>query len=223
MIVTIDGPSGVGKSTATKALAARLRFEYLDTGAMYRAVALAALRCGAALHDVGAVAATLACLRVTVPPGQVFLNGEDVTAHVRTPEVSQAASKVAAIPAVRQFLAEAQRSAAAGRDVICEGRDQGTFVFPDAECKFFLTADPGTRAERRAAELAAGGRPVGVEIVLADQHERDSRDAGRDFAPMRPAADAITLDTTYLAVEDLIDKLENLVRARGRCRGEGIR
>ena len=155
MIVTIDGPSGVGKSTVTKALAARLGFEYLDTGAMYRAVALAMRRRSISLDDRAAVTAALAGLDVSVPPGRVLLAGEDVTAAIRTPEVSQGASKVAVIPAVRRFLAGEQQKAAAGRDVVCEGRDQGTFVFPDAACKFFLTGDPRVRAARRAAELRA--------------------------------------------------------------------
>jgi cytidylate kinase len=212
MIVTIDGPAGVGKSTVTKALAARLGFEYLDTGAMYRAVALAMIRCGIALDDEAAVTAALAGLSIAMPPGRVVLNGEDVSAPIRTPEVSQGASKVAAIPAVRRFLAAEQRRAAAGRNMVCEGRDQGTFVFPDAERKFFLTADPRVRAERRAAELAVKQSGITVESVLADQLERDRRDAERHLAPMIPAPDAIIVDTTHLTIEEVLAKLEAALR-----------
>jgi cytidylate kinase len=211
-IVTIDGPSGVGKSTVTRALAARLGFEYLDTGAMYRAVALAMLRRGISPDDRAGVEAALAEVRVEVPPGRVLLGGEDVTALIRTPEVSQAASKVAVIPAVRRFLADEQRKEAAGRDVVCEGRDQGTFVFPNAECKFFLVAEPRVRAERRAAELREKGQEVSVEEVLAAQQERDRRDAARDLAPMRPAADAVTVDTTHLTAEQVLELLEKHIR-----------
>jgi cytidylate kinase len=214
MIVTIDGPSGVGKSTVTKALAARLGFEYLDTGAMYRAVALAVLRRGLRCDDPAAVAGVLAGLRVSVRSGRVLLDDEDVSAFIRTPEVSQGASRVAVIAAVRRFLAGEQRTAAAGRATVCEGRDQGTFVFPDAACKFFLTADPRVRAQRRAAELLAKGQSVTVEGVLADQEARDRRDAERDLAPMRPAHDAVVLDTTHLTTEQVIEKLEQIVRAR---------
>jgi cytidylate kinase len=213
MIVTIDGPSGVGKSTVTKALAARLGFEYLDTGATFRAVALAMIRRGIDLDDHAAVGAALASLHVELPPGRVLLNGEDVSTAIRTPEVSQGASKVAVIASVRRFLAAEQRTAAAGRDVVCEGRDQGTIVFPDAACKFFLTGDPRVRAERRAAELAAKGQIVTVEEVLADQDERDRRDAERALAPMQPAPDAVIVDTTHLTTEEVIAKLEQTVRS----------
>jgi len=215
MIITIDGPSGVGKSTVTSEVAARLGFEYLDTGAMFRAVALAMNRRGISLDDHAAVSDALAGLRVEQSPGRVLLNGEDVSDAVRTPVVSQGASKVAVVVAVRVFLAGEQRAAANGRDIICEGRDQGSFVFPHAECKFFLTADPRVRAERRAAELAAKGQSVSVEAVLADQTERDARDASREIAPMRPAPDAIIVDTTHLTTEAVIDQIERAVR---RCR-----
>jgi cytidylate kinase len=215
MIITIDGPSGVGKSTVTQGLATRLGFEYLDTGAMFRAVALAILRRGVPLDDHDAVGAALAGLHVELPAGRVLLNGEDVSTAIRTPEVSQGASKVAVIAAVRRFLAAEQRLTAAGRDIVCEGRDQGSFVFTDAACKFFLTADPRVRAERRAAELAAKGQPTTVEAVLADQAERDARDALREIAPMVPAPDAVVVDTTHLNTEQVIAQLHEAVE---RCR-----
>jgi cytidylate kinase len=213
MIVTIDGPSGVGKSTVTRSLAARLGFEYLDTGATYRAVALAMIRREIPLEDHAAVASALTGLRIEMPPGHVLLDGEDVSAAIRTPEVSQGASRVAVIPAVRRFLVDVQRAAADGRNVVCEGRDQGTVVFPDAECKFFLEADARVRAERRAEELAAKGQIVTVEEVLADQEERDRRDAQRALAPMKAAPDAVTVDTTHLTTEQVIAKLEATVRS----------
>ncbi|MCI0703225.1 MAG: (d)CMP kinase [Planctomycetia bacterium] len=212
MIITIDGPSGVGKSTVTKALAARLGFEFLDTGAMYRAVALAMQRSGVSLDDFAAVESALSGMRIEMPPGRVLLNGEDVTALIRSPEVSQGASKVAVIPAVRHFLAAEQRRIAEGRDIVCEGRDQGTFVFPNAERKFFLTADSRVRAERRANELKAKGQDVSVEQVLAEQTERDHRDAERDLAPMVPAQDAIPVDTTHLSIAEVIEQLESHIR-----------
>jgi len=207
MIVTIDGPAGSGKSTAARGLAARLGFDYLDTGAMFRAVGLA-LR-GAADAD-----AVLAVIHLEMPPGRVLLDGRDVTDDIRTPEASQAASRVAVVPAVRRFLAAEQRRIAGGRNIVCEGRDQGTAVFPDAACKFYLTADPHARAERRHRELVAKGEAVALADVLAQQRERDARDAGRADAPMRPADDAVLVDTTGLTVDAVVARLEEVVR---RC------
>src|SRR5438067_1380445 len=142
MIVTIDGPAGAGKSSAARMLAQRLGFEFLDTGAMYRAVALAALRAGLDLHDQAGLTRLLTTLTLDMPPGRVLLNGEDVTTAIRTGAVTAATSPVADSPAVRRHLVALQRAVAAGRDVVCEGRDQGTVVFPEAACKFFLKADP---------------------------------------------------------------------------------
>jgi cytidylate kinase len=147
-----------------------------------------------------------------MPPGRVLLNGEDVTDAIRTPDVSQGASKVAVIPAVRRFLAAEQRRIAAGRKMVCEGRDQGSFVFPGAERKFFLVADPRVRAARRAAELTEKGQPTTAEEVFAHQEERDRRDAERDLAPMRPAPDAVVVDTTHLTTEEVIALLEERIR-----------
>lgn len=217
MIVTIDGPSGVGKSTATRELAARFGFEYLNTGAMYRAVALAMHRLGVPTTDADAVGAVLGGVRVEMPPGKVMLNGADVSGLIRTPEVSRGASEVAVHRAVRLLLVAAQRAAAVGRDIVCDGRDQGSFVFPAAECKFYLTADPHVRAERRAAELACGGAAVSVADVLRDQEARDRRDAGRDLGPMRPAPDAVVVDTTTLTTAEVVARLENIVLAVRSC------
>jgi cytidylate kinase len=179
---------------------------------MYRAVALAGLRAGLDLADRAAVEAMLPELSVLLPAGRVLLNGGDVTAAIRAPEVSQGASKVAAVPAVRRFLVALQRATAAGRDAVCEGRDQGTFVFPCAERKFYLVADPLIRAERRAAELCAKGRHTTAAEQLREQEERDRRDAERDTAPMRPAADALVIDTSLRDIPAVVALLESVVR-----------
>jgi cytidylate kinase len=216
MIVTIDGPAGAGKSTAAKTLARRLGFDFLDTGAMYRAVTLAALRAGCDLADEAALTRLVAGLTLEMPPGRVLLGGEDVTERIRTPEVTAGTGKVASSPAVRRRLVELQRAVAAGRDVVSEGRDQGTIVFPNAARKFFLVADPTERARRRHREMLARGETVAWEEVLAAQQARDALDAARDIAPMVPAPDAILLDSTGLTLEQVVDRMEQEVR---RCTG----
>lgn len=214
MIITIDGPAGAGKSSAARALAQRLGFEYLDTGAMFRAVTLAALRQGIDRTDQAALAQLLTNLGLEMPPGRVLLHGEDVTAAIRTTTVTEASGPIANSPVVRQYLARLQRQWAVGRNLVCEGRDQGTVVFPDAACKFFLVADPWERARRRQRDLAARGETVALEEVLRAQEERDRRDASRDLAPMVPAPDAILLDSTALTLEQVVDRMEIEVR---RC------
>jgi len=214
MIVTIDGPAGAGKSTAARMLAKRLAFDFLDTGAMYRAVTLAALRSNCDLADQVALSRLLESIRLDMPPGRVHLNGEDVSDAIRTPAVTAASGAIASSPIVRKKLVEWQRQIAAGRDFVCEGRDQGTIVFPDALCKFFLVADPQERARRRHRELTARGETVTFEAILAAQEERDSRDAARDIAPMVPAPDAIQLDSTKLTLEEVVDRMEQEVRRR---------
>jgi cytidylate kinase len=214
MNVTIDGPAGSGKSTAARGRAARLGFDYLDTGAMFRAVGLALLDRGVDSADGPAVAAVLGVIHVEMPPGRVLLDGRDVTDAIRSPTAAQMASKVAVVPAVRAFLAAEQRRIAAGRNIVCEGRDQGTAVFPDAAVKFFVTATPEARAERRFRELRAKGEAVTFDRVLADQRERDARDATREVAPMKAAADAVVIDTTGLSADDVLARLEEVVR---RC------
>lgn len=214
MIVTIDGPAGAGKSSAARQLARRLNFDFLDTGAMYRAVALSALRAGLDLHDENALARLVETLRLEMPAGRVLLDGEDVTGCIRTPEVTAATGPVADSPAVRRRLVAWQRRLAAGRDVVCEGRDQGTIVFPDAACKFFLFADPTERARRRQRDLAARGVAQNLDEVLRAQHERDARDAARDIAPMVPAADAVHLDSTRLEPDEVVAAMEQIIRRR---------
>jgi CMP/dCMP kinase len=211
MIVTLDGPAGAGKSSAAKALAGRLGFDYLDTGAMYRAVTLAVLRAGIDPLDQQAVTELLAQLRLDMSPGRVLLNGEDVTEQIRAAKVTYASGRVADSPIVRRRLVELQREWAAGRNIVCEGRDQGTVVFPDAACKFFLTADAQERARRRQREMAARGEVFAWDEILRAQEERDRRDRARDLAPMIPAADAIILDTTHLGLDQVVERMEEKV------------
>ncbi|MEI7684759.1 MAG: (d)CMP kinase [Planctomycetota bacterium] len=214
MIVTIDGPAGAGKSSAALRLAERLGFAFLDTGAMYRAVALAALRAQCALDDEGVLARLLADLRLEMPAGQVLLNGEDVAPFLRTPEITTASMPIAASRAVRERLVGWQRSIAHARDIVTEGRDQGTLVFPHAECKFFLTAAASERAQRRQRELSARGSTITVDEVLAMQSERDARDEGRTLGPLKQADDAILVETTGLTLEQVVEHLYRLARQR---------
>ena len=214
MIITIDGPGGAGKSTAAKELARRLGFEFLDTGAMYRAVTLAALRAGFDLRDQDALARLTAETCLEMPPGRILLNGHDVSDQIRTHEVTAASGLVADSPVVRRRLGAMQRAVAAGRRMVCEGRDQGTVVFPDAFCKFFLSADPEERARRRQAELAAGGDAVDLTALHRALEERDRRDAARSLAPMKPADDAVVLDSTGLSLAAVVDRMEAEVRRR---------
>ena len=214
MIVTIDGPAGAGKSTAARALARILGFDFLDTGAMFRAVALAALRAGVALTDEAGLSRLLADVRLEMADGCVSLDGEDVSGHIRTPEISAASSVVAASAVVRPRLAALQRRIVAGRDFVCEGRDQGTVVFPDAGCKFFLTADAEERLHRRAGDLRSRGATVEIDALRGEQAERDHRDSHRELAPLRPAADAILVDSTGRTFEEVVSLMEGEVRRR---------
>src|SRR6516162_5994360 len=185
MIITIDGPAGAGKSSAARELARRLGFEVLDTGAMYRAVTLAALGAGIDVRDQAAVSALLPNLRIAMPPGRVILGGDDVTSAIRTADITAASGPVADNPAVRRHLVESQRAIAAGRNLVSEGRDQGTVVFPEAACKFFLIAEAVERARRRQREMAARCESLDLQAILQAQEARDRRDAARDLAPMK--------------------------------------
>jgi cytidylate kinase len=227
-IVAIDGPAGAGKSTASRLVAARLGFAMVDTGAIYRTVALAATRAGVALDDDAGLGALLpgVAIRFGPPaaPGagpRVLLGGEDVSAEIRTPPMSLGASKVSARPVVRAGLLDLQRrlALADGNDgAVLEGRDIGTVVFPDADAKFFLTASPEERARRRHAELQAKGDRSSFEEVLADQLRRDRDDSERAVAPLRPAADAVVVDTSGVPLEDVVASLVREVQARRAAR-----
>jgi cytidylate kinase len=214
MIITIDGPAGAGKSTAARALAKRLGIEFLDTGAMYRAVALAALRAGVPLRDETALRSFVQAVALEMPPGKVLLNGNDVSADLRTQEVSAASSLVATSPAVRERLVYLQRASAEGRSLVCEGRDQGTVVFPDATCKFFLTADAEERARRRQRELTARGETVNLDELIETIRRRDRQDATRAAGPMREAGDAVVIDSTGLSTEQVVARMETEVQWR---------
>lgn len=214
MVVTIDGPAGAGKSTAARGLAKRLGFDFLDTGAMYRAVTLAGLRAGCDLADTRAVVPLLARIEIDMPAGRVILNGEDVSETIRKPEITAASGATAGNPTVRQHLVEQQRRLARDRNIVCEGRDQGTVVFPDAACKFFLSADPRERARRRYQELLGRGEKQSLDVVLQAQEERDRRDAARNIGPMVPADDAIILDSTRMNLDQVLDFMEHEVRRR---------
>jgi cytidylate kinase len=214
MVVTVDGPAAAGKSTAARGLAERLGFEYLDTGAMYRAVTLAALRRGVSFDQEPALEELVGSLRIAVRGRSVLLDGEDVTEAIRDVEVTRASHRLADSPAVRRRMVELQREAARDRNIVTEGRDQGTIVFPDAQCKFFLTARPEVRAQRRHRELTERGQAVALDRVLADQTDRDRRDADRAIAPMVPAPDAVVLDTSNMSLNEVIDALEQHVRRR---------
>ena len=214
-VIAIDGPAGSGKSTLAKLLAARLGFAYLDTGAMYRAVAYLALHEGVAIDD-GASLATLAReARISfAPDGRIVAAERDVSEEIRRPAVSAAVSEVSAHAAVRAVLLDEQRRIGADHDVVIEGRDIGTVVFPAAPVKLFLTASPEIRAERRRSELIAGGEHVGAAETLQAIVARDAYDSQRAVAPLRRAADAVELDTSGLDVEQVVEAARQLVVAR---------
>jgi cytidylate kinase len=222
VVVTIDGPAGAGKSSVAKLLARRLAYRLLDTGAIYRAVALTTQRRGIAWTDGSRCAEVARDLAITFDfvgdKNHVYLAADDVTSEIRTPEISQGASQVSAHPEVRAALLELQRRLGAGGGVVVEGRDTGTVVFPDAHAKFFLTATEEERARRRVDELARTGKPVDYEVTLREIRERDQRDAGRDVAPMIPAADAVIVDSSTQTLEQVVDSLATLVLARAARR-----
>lgn len=215
-VVAIDGPAGAGKSSAARALAARLGLAHVDTGAMYRAVGVLAHERGIALDDDAALATLIDGSRFTVEParGAILVDGRDLSAVIRRPDAGELASRVSTRPVVRERLVALQRALGAGGGIVMEGRDIGTVVFPDAAVKLYLTASPEVRAERRARELRAAGVAVDRAALGRELAERDRRDAERAHSPLRPAADAVVLDTTALSLEAVVDAMEAVARAR---------
>ncbi|MDF0645574.1 MAG: (d)CMP kinase [Nitrospira sp.] len=218
MIVAIDGPAGVGKSTVAKLLAGRLKYLYLDTGALYRAVAWTVLQHGVDMADQEAVAALLpvTSLKMEFENDMVVVrvNGTDVTGHLRNPAVSAAASIVSAVPAVRAWLLPVQRRIGEKGSVVAEGRDIGTKVFPSAGVKFFLEADATVRAERRHRELVAAGHSREIEQTSAEMAGRDSRDRTRTVDPLVPAEDAYHIDTSRLSAAEVVDRMMGIIAAK---------
>jgi len=218
-VVTIDGPAGAGKSTVAKALARRLGYTFLDSGALYRAGAWAARCRGIAWTDGPALGQLIQSLDIRFDSragtSTIAVDAEDVTFEIRRPEISDGASQVSAFPEVRQGLLALQRRIGASGRVVAEGRDMGTVVFPDARAKFFLTAPIEERARRRSQELAESGRPQDLDAVLAEMRMRDQRDSTRAIAPLRRADDAIEIDTGGLSPEEVVSRMASIVRERG--------
>jgi cytidylate kinase len=224
-VIAVDGPSGTGKGTLCLALSEWLGWNFLDSGALYRVLALAAVNRGLALDATDDLAGLAACLPVDFRPDEaaeggirIILDGHDVTGAIRTEECGSAASQVAALPAVRAALLEWQRAVRRAPGLVADGRDMGTVVFPDADLKIFLTASAGERARRRYNQLKAKGNDVSLPALLADIAGRDERDRLRAVSPLVPAADAVVFDTTECGIDEVVERAKALVRARGLAR-----
>ena len=212
--MAIDGPAGAGKSTIARRLAGRLGFLYIDTGAMYRAVALWALRRNVEISDHHRMEQLAIAAGIELEPGRIRLNGEDVTDAIRTAEVSDGASRIAVIPGVRRAMVAKQRALGERTSVVMEGRDIGTVVFPGAEVKIFLDAQPGERVRRRLRDVRAQGGTIGEEDLAAQMSERDARDSTRADAPLAQAPDAVYLDSTGLEIVQVEEAILKIVRSR---------
>jgi cytidylate kinase/pantoate ligase/cytidylate kinase len=211
VIVTIDGPAGAGKSSIARQVADRLGFEFLDTGAMYRAVTLGAIRAKIELDDVDALVQYAKGVQLRWEDHRIFLDGDDVTDEIRSPTVTNAIRYLADLPPVRRQLSTQQRRIAQGRDIVTEGRDQGAEVFPDADCKIFLTASPHERARRRQQQLADAGRHLSIEEILGAQDQRDAEDRNRPIGALRPAADAIVIGSDGMTPEEVLERALEIV------------
>jgi cytidylate kinase len=219
LIIAIDGPSGAGKGTVARTIAGRLGYRHVDTGAMYRAVAWKARHDGVDLGDAHAVASVAAQATFEVN-SKVVIDGHDVTDAIRTPAIDQAAAIVAQYPSVRAVLVDRQRRFAAGGGIVMEGRDIGSVVFPDADVKVYLDADPGERARRRSADAAHAASRIGREGVAEALEVRDRIDRTRTISPLKMAADAVYLDTTHLSISEVVDTVMGLVE-KARQQGKG--
>jgi cytidylate kinase len=214
MIVTIDGPAGAGKSTVTRRLAQQLDFEFLDTGAMYRAVTWCALQRGVDLDDQNALRELAEEIEIEFDDDQVLVNGENVSLAIRQPEVTRNVVKIADAPAVRQYLVQVQRRIAQAGDFVCEGRDQGTVVFPDAFCKIYLTASAHSRALRRAEQMEEANQFVDFDQIVREQELRDRQDLNRKVGRLRKAADAVEVDTDQQSLDEVVSRLVSIVKLR---------
>ncbi|HET6419647.1 MAG TPA: (d)CMP kinase [Geobacteraceae bacterium] len=219
LIIAIDGPSGAGKSTIAKLLADLLGYLYLDTGAMYRTVALKVKESGISIDDESVLADLCRKVNISFKRSKdggcrVFSNGKDVSDAIRTPEISMLTSRISANRSVRDVLVRLQRKIGASGGVVLEGRDIGTVVFPDADIKFFLSASASERGKRRFLELSAKGDPITLEQTIAEVVQRDAQDERREHAPLRRADDAVDIDTTSLSIEEVLSKMEAVIRAK---------
>ncbi|HWC97053.1 MAG TPA: (d)CMP kinase [Candidatus Sulfopaludibacter sp.] len=214
VVIAIDGPAGAGKSTLAKRVASRLGFVYIDTGAMYRAVALWGLRQNISMTDMHRMEQLAIAAEIELAPGRISLNGEDVTDAIRTPDASSGASQVAVIPGVRRAMVAKQREIGQRTSVVMEGRDIGTVVFPDANVKVYLDAAPEERARRRAEEMRARGENPDVRALAEQMRERDQRDSTRADSPLSQAPDAVYLDSTSLSLDEVEEALLKIVRNR---------
>ena len=215
-IVAIDGPAGAGKSTIAKRLAQRIGADYIDTGAMYRAVALKLLRTGTDYNDPEALQTMLDAMDVDFSQGKTILDGEDVSGLIRTPEISALASPSSGVPAVRYKLTALQQTMGKRKSIVMDGRDIGTVVFPDADFKFFLTASADERARRRTEEMRAKGQEADFETIRADIIQRDYQDSHRAFRPLQKAEDAVEIDSTDMSIDSVVDTMMAFIEARDR-------
>jgi cytidylate kinase len=211
LIIAIDGPSGAGKGTVARAIAARLGYRHVDSGAMYRAVAWKSLRANIPLDSEADVARIAEASRIDIGSAHVTIDDVDVTREIRTPEIDRAAASVARLPGVRTVLVARQRAMGEGGGIVMEGRDIGTVVFPDADIKIFLDASPEARGERRYEQ---SGKTAPAEAILREIRERDQRDRNRAQSPLRPAPDAVVIDSTDLTLEQVVDKVHEIITAR---------